>query len=68
LSRGEVQCIGATTPRDYHKHIEKDRALVRRFQPIQIRPPSEDETFDILDGVKERYERFHGVRFSEDAI
>jgi ATP-dependent Clp protease ATP-binding subunit ClpC len=68
LSRGEVQCIGATTPRDYHKHIEKDRALVRRFQPINIRPPTELETFDILNGVKERYERFHGVRFTEDAV
>jgi len=68
LSRGEVQCVGATTPRDYHKHIEKDRALVRRFQPIQIRPPSEVETIDILLGVKERYERFHGVRFAEQAI
>jgi len=68
LSRGEVQCIGATTPRDYHRHIEKDRALVRRFQPITIRPPSEEETFAILDGVKERYERFHGVRFAPDAI
>jgi ATP-dependent Clp protease ATP-binding subunit ClpC len=68
LSRGEVQCIGATTPRDYHKYIEKDRALVRRFQPIYIRPPSEEETLAILQGVKERYERFHGVRFSEEAI
>ncbi|HKQ59994.1 MAG TPA: ATP-dependent Clp protease ATP-binding subunit [Candidatus Polarisedimenticolaceae bacterium] len=68
LSRGEVQCIGATTPRDYHKYIEKDRALVRRFQPIHIRPPSEEETFAILEGVKERYERFHGVRFSGEAI
>ena len=68
LSRGEVQCVGATTPRDYHKYIEKDRALVRRFQPISIRPPSEAETFEILSGVKERYERFHGVRFSEEAI
>jgi ATP-dependent Clp protease ATP-binding subunit ClpC len=68
LSRGEVQCIGATTPRDYHRYIEKDRALVRRFQPINIRPPSEEETFAILDGVKERYERFHGVRFTSDAI
>jgi ATP-dependent Clp protease ATP-binding subunit ClpC len=68
LSRGEVQCIGATTPRDYHKYIEKDRALVRRFQPINIKPPSEAETFDILIGVKERYERFHGVRFADDAI
>jgi ATP-dependent Clp protease ATP-binding subunit ClpC len=68
LSRGEVQCIGATTPRDYHRYIEKDRALVRRFQPITIRPPSEEETFAILNGVKERYERFHGVRFTEEAI
>ena len=68
LSRGEVQCIGATTPRDYHRYIEKDRALVRRFQPITIRPPSEEETFAILEGVKERYERFHGVRFSPEAI
>jgi ATP-dependent Clp protease ATP-binding subunit ClpC len=68
LSRGEVQCIGATTPRDYHRYIEKDRALVRRFQPITIRPPSEEETFAILDGVKERYERFHGVRYTTDAI
>jgi ATP-dependent Clp protease ATP-binding subunit ClpC len=68
LSRGEVQCIGATTPRDYHKYIEKDRALVRRFQPITIRPPSEDETFSILEGVKERYERFHGVRFTDEAV
>src|SRR5262245_35029610 len=68
LSRGEVQCIGATTPRDYHKYIEKDRALVRRFQPITIRPPDEGETMAILEGVKERYERFHGVRFDEEAL
>src|SRR5205809_4038088 len=68
LSRGEVQCIGATTPRDYHKYIEKDRALVRRFQPITIRPPDEGETMSILEGVKERYERFHGVRFEEEAL
>ncbi len=68
LSRGEVQCIGATTPRDYHKHIEKDRALVRRFQPITIKPPSETETIEILEGVKERYERFHGVRYTDEAL
>jgi ATP-dependent Clp protease ATP-binding subunit ClpC len=68
LSRGEVQCVGATTPRDYHKYIEKDRALVRRFQPLNIRPPSEEETYAILVGVKERYERFHGVRFADEAI
>jgi len=68
LSRGEVQCVGATTPRDYHRYIEKDRALVRRFQPITVRPPSEEETFAILSGVKERYERFHGVRYDDEAI
>ncbi len=68
LSRGEVQCIGSTTPRDYHKYIEKDRALVRRFQPIAIRPTTEEETYTILEGVKERYERFHGVRYSEAAV
>ena len=68
LSRGEVQCIGATTPRDYHKYIEKDRALVRRFEAIKIVPPTESETIQILQGVKERYERFHGVRYAEDAL
>ncbi len=68
LSRGEVQCIGATTPRDYHKHIERDRALVRRFQPIKIHPPSELETIEVLIGIKERYERFHGVRYTDEAI
>jgi ATP-dependent Clp protease ATP-binding subunit ClpC len=68
LSRGEVQCIGATTPRDYHKYIEKDRALVRRFQAIKIVPPSEEETLSILGGVKERYERFHGVSYADEAL
>src|SRR5881397_3217596 len=68
LSRGEVQCIGATTPRDYHKYIEKDRALVRRFQAIKIVPPTEEETLSILSGVKERYERFHGVAYAEEAL
>src|SRR5437867_7296459 len=68
LSRGEVQCIGATTPRDYHKYIEKDRALVRRFQAIKIVPPTEEETLSILSGVKERYERFHGVAYTAEAI
>ncbi len=68
LSRGEVQCVGATTPRDYHKHIEKDRALVRRFQPIKVIPSTEEETMDIIHGIKERYERFHQVRYQDDAI
>ncbi|UCF67146.1 MAG: ATP-dependent Clp protease ATP-binding subunit [Acidobacteriota bacterium] len=68
LSRGEVQCIGATTPRDYHKHIERDRALVRRFQPIKIQPPTEQETIEVLEGIKERYEHFHGVSYDSDAL
>jgi len=68
LSRGEVQCIGATTPKDYHRYIEKDRALVRRFQPIRLHPPTEDETLLILRGVKERYEKFHQVRYTEEGL
>ncbi len=68
LSRGEVQCIGATTPKDYHRYIEKDRALVRRFLPIRLHPPTENETLDILNGVKERYEKFHQVRYSDQAL
>ncbi|MFQ5700910.1 MAG: ATP-dependent Clp protease ATP-binding subunit [Acidobacteriota bacterium] len=68
LSVGDVQCIGATTPRDYHKYIEKDRALVRRFQSIKIAPPSEAETINILQGIKDRYERFHQVRYADDAV
>jgi ATP-dependent Clp protease ATP-binding subunit ClpC len=68
LSRGEVQCVGATTPRDYHKHIEKDRALVRRFQPIKVVPSSEEQTVSILHGIKERYERFHQVRYTDEAV
>jgi ATP-dependent Clp protease ATP-binding subunit ClpC len=68
LSRGEVQCVGATTQKDYHRYIEKDRALVRRFQPIRLHPPTEDETLAILNGVKERYEKFHQVAYTEAAL
>jgi ATP-dependent Clp protease ATP-binding subunit ClpC len=68
LSRGEVQCVGATTPKDYHRYIEKDRALVRRFQPIRLHPPTEDETLAILHGIKDRYEKFHQVTYSEPAL
>jgi ATP-dependent Clp protease ATP-binding subunit ClpC len=68
LSRGEVQCIGATTQKDYHRYIEKDRALVRRFQPIRLHPPTEEETLAILHGVKDRYEKFHQVVYSEAAL
>ena len=68
LSRGEVSCIGATTLREYRKYIEKDRSLLRRFQAIQIDPPSAEETFRILAGVKERYEAFHKVQYGEAAL
>jgi ATP-dependent Clp protease ATP-binding subunit ClpC len=68
LSRGEIQCIGATTPAEYRKHIEKDRALERRFQAVKVASPTEDETVAILRGVKERYERFHNVHYLDEAI
>jgi ATP-dependent Clp protease ATP-binding subunit ClpC len=68
LSRGEIQCIGATTPAEFRKSIEKDRSLERRFQAVKVPPPSEAEAVRILDGVRERYEAFHQVRYTEDAI
>src|SRR5919109_129306 len=68
LSRGEIQCIGATTPSEYRKSIEKDRSLERRFQAVKVPPPSEDQAVEILEGVRERYESFHQVRYSDDAI
>jgi ATP-dependent Clp protease ATP-binding subunit ClpC len=68
LSRGEIQCIGATTPAEFRKSIEKDRSLERRFQAVKVPPPSEEEAIHILDGVRERYEAFHQVRYTEDAI
>ncbi|MGZ4876527.1 MAG: ATP-dependent Clp protease ATP-binding subunit [Candidatus Angelobacter sp.] len=68
LSRGEIQCIGATTPAEYRKYIEKDRSLERRFQAVKVLPPSEEEAVVILEGLKERYEKFHGVTYSPDVI
>jgi ATP-dependent Clp protease ATP-binding subunit ClpC len=68
LSRGEISCIGATTIREYRRYIEKDRSLLRRFQAIIVNPPNEDETLQILEGVKERYENFHKVKYSDTAI
>ena len=68
LSRGEVSCIGATTLKEFRKYIEKDRSLLRRFQAIHVTAPSENETFEILEGVKDRYEQFHKVRYSPEAI
>ncbi len=68
LSRGEIQCIGATTLDEYRKHIEKDGALKRRFQPIYVQPPSIDETVRIIQGLRDRYEEHHGVEITEEAI
>jgi ATP-dependent Clp protease ATP-binding subunit ClpC len=68
LSRGEISCVGATTIREYRRYIEKDRSLLRRFQAISVNPPTEDETLQILEGVKERYESFHKVKYSDTAI
>src|ERR671930_225334 len=68
LSRGEIRCIGATTPAEYRKYIEKDRSLERRFQAIKVDPPSERETIEVLSGVKDRYEQFHHVEYTSEAI
>lgn len=68
LSRGEIQVIGATTFNEYRKHIEKDAALERRFQPIKVEEPSIDETTDILVGIKSYYEDFHHVRISDSLV
>ena len=68
LSRGEVTCIGATTLKEYRKYIEKDRSLSRRFQPVVVQPPDEDATLVILQGVRERYESFHRVRYTDEAL
>ncbi len=68
LSRGEIACIGATTMKEYRKYIEKDRSLLRRFQAVTVNPPDEEETLQILEGIRERYERFHRVRYSPDAV
>ena len=68
LARGELRCVGATTLNEYRKHIEKDPALERRFQPIMVREPSVEDTIAILRGLKERYEVHHGVRIKDAAI
>lgn len=68
LSRGEIQCIGATTPAEFRKSIEKDRSLERRFQSVKVPPPTEEEAIKILEGVRERYESFHQVRYTDEAL
>jgi len=68
LARGELHCIGATTLDEYHKYIEKDAALERRFQPVMVDEPSVEDTISILRGLKERYEVYHGVRIHDNAL
>ena len=68
LARGEIQCIGATTLNEYHKHIEKDAALERRFQPVKVPEPSREESVAILKGLRDRYEAHHRVRITDEAI
>jgi ATP-dependent Clp protease ATP-binding subunit ClpB len=68
LARGELHCVGATTLKEYKKHIEKDAALERRFQPVKISEPSVEDTISILRGLKEKYEIHHGVRIQDNAL
>ncbi len=68
LARGELHCVGATTLDEYRKHIEKDAALARRFQPVFVEEPSVEDTISILRGLKEKYEQHHGVRITDSAI
>ncbi|HEV8662301.1 MAG TPA: AAA family ATPase, partial [Candidatus Methylomirabilis sp.] len=68
LARGELRCVGATTLTEYRKHVEKDAALERRFQPVVVREPSVEDTISILRGLKERYEVHHGVRIKDSAL
>ena len=68
LSRGELQCIGATTLDEYRKYFEKDAALERRFQTVLVEETTIEQSIDILNGIKERYERYHGVRYAQDAV
>jgi ATP-dependent Clp protease ATP-binding subunit ClpA len=68
LARGEIRCIGATTYEEYKNHFEKDKALNRRFQKIDVKEPSIEDTIKILEGLKPKYEEFHNVRYSKEAI
>ncbi|MFD0982004.1 ATP-dependent chaperone ClpB [Tropicimonas aquimaris] len=68
LARGELHCVGATTIDEYRKHVEKDAALARRFQPIMVEEPTVEDTISILRGIKEKYELHHGVRISDSAL
>ena len=68
LARGELHCVGATTLDEYRKYMEKDAALERRFQPVMVEPPSEDDAISILRGIKERFEKYHNVHIRDEAL
>lgn len=68
LSRGEIQCIGATTPAEFRKSIERDRSLERRFQAVKVPAPNEEEAVRVIEGIKDRYESYHNVRYTAEAI
>ena len=68
LARGELHCVGATTLDEYRKYMEKDAALERRFQPVQVDPPSEEDSISILRGLKERFEKYHNVHIQDAAL
>src|SRR5437899_6290259 len=68
LSRGEIQCVGATTPAEFRKSIEKDRSLERRFQAVKVNSPTEEEAIRVLQGVRERYEKFHAISYTDEVI
>jgi len=68
LARGELQCIGATTLDEYRKHIERDAALERRFQPVMVGEPSIEDTIEILKGLRERYEQHHRLKITDEAL
>ncbi|MBI2817507.1 MAG: ATP-dependent Clp protease ATP-binding subunit [Acidobacteria bacterium] len=68
LSRGEIQCIGATTPAEFRKSIERDRSLERRFQAVKVPPPNETDAIKVLFGIKDRYEKFHAVTYTDESL
>jgi ATP-dependent Clp protease ATP-binding subunit ClpA len=68
LARGKIRCIGATTWKEFRQLFERDHALARRFQKVEVGEPSAEETLEILKGLKKHYESFHGVTFTDDAL
>ena len=68
LGRGEIRCLGATTLNEYRKYIEKDAALERRFQPVQVGEPSQEASLEILKGLREKYEQHHKLQLTDEAL